>query len=190
MPDPHILADREKALEDLFFEKENRRLVEKLKAEKEHAEARQALAQLTGLSDEALLDKLVDLGLRTETWAALTLVPLVEVAWADGSVDARERKAVIAGAEANGVVPGSASAELLASWLEQRPSTGYLDAWDATIKALCADLDEGDRNRMRDEILDRARRVAASAGGFLGLGGKISSAEQRVLDALATAFGS
>ena len=183
-----ILADREKALEELFFEKQNRKLVEKLKAEKEQTEAMHALAELTGLDDETLLEKLVGLGLRTETWAALTLVPLVEVAWANGNVDDKERKAVIAGAEANGIAAGSASASLLASWLEQRPDAGYLDAWDSTMKALCAHLDEGDRRRMQDEILERARRVAKSAGGFLGLGGKVSGEEQRVLDALARAF--
>ena len=42
-----ILADREKALEDLFFDKENKRLAEKLRAEREAASQREALAAVT-----------------------------------------------------------------------------------------------------------------------------------------------
>ena len=75
-----ILADREKALEELFFEKQNRKLVEQLRAEREQAEAREGLASLTGIEDPALIETLVGLELRPETWAALSLLPLVEVA--------------------------------------------------------------------------------------------------------------
>jgi tellurite resistance protein len=183
------LADREKALEDLFFDKQNRELVEKLRAEREAESHREALASVTGLKDEALLDKLVGLDLRPETWAALSLVPLVEVAWADGSIDPKERVAVLSAAEANGVTRGSAPFQLLEQWLEERPAAGYLEAWGASIVALCRELDESERGGMKREVLGRAQRVAEAAGGFMGLGSKTSADEQRVLDELARAFG-
>ena len=183
-----ILSDREKALEDLFFEKENRKLVEKLRAEREAGELREGLALMTGIQDDALLDKLLSLDLRPETWAALSLVPLVEVAWADGKVDAKERAAVLAAAEANGVQKGSASFDLLASWLEVRPDSGYLEAWGASIVDLCAHLDPAQRGAMKREVLARAERVAEATGGLLGLGGRISGVERKVLDQIGKAF--
>jgi len=183
-----ILADREQALEDLFFAKENHRLVEALRAEREAESKRDALAAMTGLKDEALLTKLVELDLRPETWAALALVPLVEVAWANGEVEDKERTAVLSAAEANGVLRGSASFGLLESWLEQRPAAGYLEAWGASIVDVCVELDATQRGNMQREVLARARRVAEAAGGFLGLGPKVSVEEQRVLDEIAKAF--
>ena len=183
-----ILADREKALEELFFEKQNRKLVEQLRAEREQAEAREGLAALTGIENDALIESLVGLELRPETWAALSLLPLVEVAWADGNVDDKERQAVLSAAEANGVGRGSASRELLESWLAERPASGYLEAWGASMVEICAHLQPEERETMRREVTQRARRVAEATGGFLGLGNRISPDEQRVLDDLDKAF--
>jgi len=183
-----ILADREKALEDMFFEKQNRELVERLRAEKEAASEHEGLAAMTGIEDDALIDKLLSLNLNTKTWAALSLIPLVEVAWADGRVDAKERAAVLSAAEANGVTKDSAGFELLSQWLETRPTAGYLEAWGASIVDVCAHLDPSERAGMKREVLARAQRVAEAAGGFLGLGSKVSSDERRVLDEIAKAF--
>jgi hypothetical protein len=41
---------------------------------------------------------------------------------------------------------------------------------------------------MRDKLLGRARAVAEAAGGFLGLGKKISPEEETALGMLANAF--
>jgi hypothetical protein len=49
-------------------------------------------------------------------------------------------------------------------------------------------LDPQARQRLRDEVMGRARAVAEAAGGFLGLGRKVSAAEEAVLRELAQAF--
>jgi hypothetical protein len=188
MIEKKILADREKALEELFFEKENRKLLERIRAEAEQVSAKQGLADLTGIRDEALLEKLVQLGIRPGKWAALALIPLVEVAWADGAVEERERRAVLSAAEANGVAKDGAAHQLLEQWLAERPDAAYLGAWGEYIVDLCAELGEPERGALRQEILGRARQVAESAGGILGLGNKVSEAEQRALDELEKAF--
>ena len=58
----------------------------------------------SGLTDPDLLNLLLELGIDSETLAALTLVPLVEMAWADGSISAHERVAVLEAATLIGVV--------------------------------------------------------------------------------------
>jgi hypothetical protein len=186
--DPRVLRDREKALEDQFFAKENERLKERLRHKQEKTEALDELKRLTAIEDETILEHMVDLGIRPDTWTAISLVPLIEVAWASGKVEDAERRAVIGAAESNGVDPGSPAAELLESWLSRRPNARLLETWGEYIVALCAEISPEGKTALKGEVLGRAKRVAEAAGGFLGLGNKISSEERVVLDELAKAF--
>ncbi|MDH3521803.1 MAG: hypothetical protein OEM49_15250 [Myxococcales bacterium] len=188
MHEKKFLADRQKALEEVFFEQENRRLVERIQAEEAKLAAKHGLKEISGIADDALIEQLVALQIRPGSWAAMALIPLVEVAWASGKVEEKERRAVLSAAEANGVTKGSASFELLEQWLEQRPAPAYLEAWGLYIVELCAELGEAERAALQNEILGRARQVAEAAGGLLGFGTKISEKEQRVLGELAKAF--
>ena len=121
-----FLGDRKKALEESFFAKENARLLDHMKAEKASKASKERLAEISGIDDEAVLGKLAALNIESDTWAAISLVPLVEVAWADGKIDEKERRAVLSAAEANGIFSGSPSHELLESWLSRRPDAGHL----------------------------------------------------------------
>ena len=186
-----VLRDREKALENQYFAKEEQRLLEKIREQRAHLAEKQALADATGLTDDVLLQKLVDLGIETSTWAALLLVPLVEVAWADagsGGLDDREVLAVLAAAEAQGARKGEPGHELIERWLEKRPDPGLLEAWGEYIVTLCADLTPTERRALRDEILGRVLKVAEAAGGLLGTFGKVSSEEKRMIAELEKAF--
>ena len=132
MSSDEFLGDRKKALEDSFFAKQNQRLVEELRRKREKEAAREALLEMTGIDDAALLEHLVELDIGPDTWTAISLVPLVEVAWADGTVDAKERRAVLSAAEASGFVPGSPSYVLLEGWLNTRPGRGLMETWAST----------------------------------------------------------
>ena len=118
---PEILRDRGRSLEDEFFRREDQRLLAKLNDLKAAATTREALAKASGINAPEVLDKLLALGIKAETVAALSIVPLVEVAWADGSLDARERQVILDRARDSGVAPGSTAQALLEAWLERRP---------------------------------------------------------------------
>ena len=98
-----FLGDRKKALEESFFAKENQRLLERMREEKRKLAAKDALAGASRIQDDALLDRLVELEIGPDTWTALSLIPLVEVAWADGVLEARERRAILEAAANTGV---------------------------------------------------------------------------------------
>jgi len=182
------LTDRRKALEEEFFRKENERLAAELRLKHLTESSKADLRAVSGIEDEAVLEKLVELGIGAGTLAAMTLVPLVEVAWADGRMDAKEHDAILKGAAAQGVEPGSEAHALLADWLENRPPPRLLAAWRDYVGALCDEMLPEDRQKLKREVLSRARTVAEAAGGFLGLGGKISDEEQQVFGILETAF--
>ena len=189
MPDkPEILSDRQKALEEQFFAKQSEELKRRLRQKREQEETATSLSEVSGITQRDVVARLVALGIRAETWAAVSLVPLVEVAWANGVVEENERRAVLSAAEANGVTPGSAAHEMLESWLLHRPDAGLLQAWGEYIVALSASVAPAQTSALRDEILGRARHVAEAAGGFLGLGNKISPEERIVLEQLEKAF--
>lgn len=188
MPDKEFLGDRKKALEEQFFDKQNRELVEKMRSQQRQQAAAQGLAQVSGISDEPLLRRLAELGIEPDTWAAISLVPLVEVAWADGAIEDKERRAVLTAAQKSGVEPGSPSHALLESWLTRRPDARLFAAWGEYIVSLCANLGSGEKERLRDGIVGRARQVAESAGGILGIVNKTSPEEEKILRELEKAF--
>jgi hypothetical protein len=186
--DARIFAERERSLEEQFFARQSEELKRRMREEHEKEKMREELRRIAVVTDEQTIDRMIELGISVDTWAAISLVPLVEVAWANGTVDAKERTAVMRAAEANGVVPASPAHQILDKWLEHRPDARLLKAWGEYIVDLCVALTPEEKRGLRDELLARARAVAEASGGFLGLGNKVSSEEEVVLDALTKAF--
>lgn len=185
----HILGEREKALEDAFFARHNQALVQKLRDADQAKTRRAAIAAASGITDEALLDKLAEMKIGPEMLAAIAYVPLVLIAWADGSLDAKEREAVLAGAREGGLDTRPEAQALLDAWLAAPPPPSLVEAWRGYVQAITAAMAPAERDSLAREILGRARRVADATGGFLGLSSRISAAEEAVLASLATAFG-
>jgi hypothetical protein len=86
------------------------------------------------------------------------------------------------------LMPGSYTR--LQHWLKKRPGADMREAWKHYIKDLCQRLKgrEQEIERLKHDLLDRARDVAQAAGGFLGFGNKMSAAESNVLGELEQAF--
>ncbi|HSL19245.1 MAG TPA: alpha-amylase family protein [Methylomirabilota bacterium] len=186
-PDATGLRKSGKALEESFFAKENERLLRKLQEQAEVAERRQALKEAMNLDDEQVIDALIAFDVRAETVAAFSIVPLVEVAWADGKIQPKERAAIIRAAEERGIQDGTPNHDLLESWLDHQPDQALMDTWKAYAHELHESLDPDVSAALKERMIARARGVAEAAGGFLGLG-KISDAEQAILDELTDAF--
>lgn len=186
--DQERIRGRGFSLEEEFFRREDQRLLERLKAAQAAESAREALSKVSGITNAAVLDKLMALEIRPAMVTALSVVPLVEVAWADGTLDAKERAAVLAHARDSGFAPGSAEQVLLEAWLDKRPEPHLLVAWGHLVEGLCEALPPAERAKMQSTLLDRARSVAKASGGTLGLGSKISKAEAAVLAKLEHPF--
>lgn len=180
--------ERGHSMEEEFFRREDEKLVAKLRAAQAKENARQALSRVTGITNGKLLDELDDLGVTTELVAALSVYPLVEVAWADGEIHEKERDAVLAYAAEHGIAKGSAENALLEAWLARKPPLHLGAAWARLVHALCESLPQAEIEKLRSKLLERARGVAGASGGVLGLGSKVSKAESAVLEKLERAF--
>ena len=141
------LEERGRALENQFYEKQDQEKLAAMKDKLESQATRDELRKASGMTDDAVLDKLVALGLRANTIAALSLVPLIEVAWADGEIQDNERSAILQGAHGKGLEDGTPGYELLQTWLKSPPGDDLFTAWESYIKALSAQLND-EQNRL------------------------------------------
>jgi hypothetical protein len=182
-----ILGIRGRHLEETFFARHNEQLLLKLKEQAQHRERLEALAKATGISNVEILDKLIELDVSVERAAAFTLVPVVEVAWADGKVQPREREAILKAAAEQGLAPGTLAYELVESWLERAPDPRLLEVWKAYTSSFVATLTSDQRDALRHDLLHRAHAVAEAAGGVLGIGA-VSNAEKAMVEEMKKAF--
>jgi hypothetical protein len=182
------LRERGKALENEFFEKQSRHLLEELRAAKQRGTDRAELARACGVEDERLLDLLLDAGVSAETVPALVLVPLLLVAWAEKEIRRPERFVVLETAAEYGIHTGSPAYALVEDWLTVRPPPSLVKAWHDYVDVLRQIMEPDYRDKFSEAILRRAKQVAQAAGGILGIAPRTSKEEHAVLDRLARAF--
>ena len=177
-----------RTMEDHFFFANDQRLIEARKALKQMQETKENLAKVSGIHNEAVLEKLVALDIRPETLATLFAIPLIEVAWADGEMHEKERSELRKFAETTGLRNKDIDHELVSVWLKDKPDPALMEAWEHYIQALSRQLSKEECQSLKNDVLADARAVAQAAGGFLGFG-KLSLEEQKMLDRLEAAFG-
>jgi hypothetical protein len=183
----NAFEERRKALEDEFFHRVDQELLAKLRKKFADQAARRALAAASGFSDETLLDELLQLKIAPDTLGAVSLIPLVLVAWSDRGVDLRERRAVLQAAVEEGVDPDGPAYHLLEFWLENEPSPQLDETWRHFVKVVLPSLTAETKIAFREEIMKQARKAAKASRPGLGAK-KISAEEARALNDLERTF--
>lgn len=179
MPERDAFADRGRGLEEEYFRKREAELVEKLRQRHAADATRQQLSEQAGVADTEILQDLQELGYTPETVSLLYLVPLVEVAWAEGGVSDRERELIVEAARARGIEAGSTADALLTEWLTTEPSEQVFERNLRVIRAILAARPEAEREASRSDLLSTATAVAEASGGVLGF--RAVSPEERAL---------
>ena len=180
MADKEFLGDRRRTQEEEYFQRREQELIAKLQQRAREDATRGRLAERAGVADQEILRDLDMLGFTPETVMLLHLVPLLQVAWAEGSVSDGEQALMVEAARARGIEAGSAADSQLATWLATRPS---LDFFEGTLRAIVAILQARppeQREASRRELLSSCTAIASASGGVLGVG-KLSPQERNVL---------
>lgn len=183
-----ILNSRGSALEELFFLRQDKVLIENKRQLDKMEHSLKTVAEISGISDDALLRRLLELNIQLDVLATISIIPLIEVAWADGKIQKKERDVILNAAEACGMGRGRIGHSLLEQWLHHRPPKGLLQSWIYYVRGLCQLLSDAERQALKTDLLGRARAVAEAAGGFLGLTSKVSLREEDMLFTLGRAF--
>jgi hypothetical protein len=175
------LTERSRKSEEDYFRRKEQELVVKLRRKTEAQAHRKGLAEAIGLENEQILDVLREMGFDRATVVVLFLVPLLQVAWSDGSITDRERALILEAAHAHGVKEGTPAHDRLNEWLATRPPEQQFERALQVIRDLMIFQSTDARQTTTGKLLDACERIAAASGGFLGLGSKISSEEAAVL---------
>ncbi len=181
----NTLQARGRALHERFFARVNRERLEALRDAMKAEEEARALEDVLGVHDETLLAHLVSLGLTHDTVAALSLVPLIAVAWSDKILQNKEREAILLEAVSMGIHPSSDTYHLIEQWLTVEPNEQLVADWSAYVTELKPHLSAEQLSGMRDAILPRAERIARASGGFPGITSGTSAEERLSLEWLA-----
>jgi hypothetical protein len=173
------LRDRGRALEDDYFRKRDNELIEKIRRRAEMGAERRRFGQQAGVADEETLNDLQTLGFTSETVKLLHLVPLVQMAWADGGVSDGERDLIVQAARSRGIETGSAADRQLAAWLADRPSGELFEKTLRAIGAILHALPVAEREASQRDLLAYSTAIASASGGILGF--RTVSEEERQL---------
>jgi len=185
MAEHEKIGERGRAMEEEYFRKRDRELVEKLRKARADEDAKRAMGASTGLQDPALLQALLDLGFTPDTVTLLPLVPVVQMAWAEGGVTKHEFDLVLKLAAARGVAEGSPAHQQLIDWLGTRPAPAVFAGAGRLIRAM---LDAGSGqvgDLTADDLVAYCEQIAGASGGMLGLG-RISVEERTLLTQIAS----
>lgn len=188
MSDENQLGKRGKALEDEYFHRKEKELIEKLRQRHAVEAQRQELSAATGIPDEDILKTLQEMGYTRDTVSLLHLVPLINVAWADGKVTAAEREMILEAASLHGVTGGSPAYLKLTDWLDNRPSDEFFEQALRVVGSILKSSPATGGLRGGD-VLAHAIRVAEASGGILGFGNRVSDEERAMLERIASAVG-
>jgi hypothetical protein len=184
MTDYDSIHERGRALEEEYFRKKNRELIDKMRLQADRDDARRGMASATGLDDPEMLQQLESLGFTADTVALLPLVPVVQMAWVDGNVTDAERNAILKIARTRGIAEASAAFRQLTAWLANRPSPGVFESATRLIRAMI-DAPVPDAQKISpDDLVAYCETIASASGGLLGIN-KISSEERALLASLA-----
>lgn len=174
--------------EDKYFERkqaewrEDRRREKRLEAirEKEREGIQEALETSEEVAKEAL-----ELGFDKDTARVLPLVPLIEMAWADGEVSSAESRTVRELAKRFGLEPDSEAFDFMTLMLREEPSEVFFERVNRVVSHL---VSENPDNWDRDSLVELVKQVAEASGGFFGLTNPINSDERDLLEEFAELF--
>ena len=181
MSDHDAFADRGRALEEEYFRKKDRELVEKMRRAAEADQARGELSKQTGISDPAVLAELQELGFTGDTVILLPLMPVLELAWAEGGITAAERQMLVSLAKSRGIAEGSAADRQLTAWMAERPAPAVFAKAARLISALLDSGAPAAKGLTADQLVKYAEQIASASGGLLGLPIRAVSMEERNL---------
>ena len=130
---------RERVAEDEYFYRLDVELLDQMRERAAVEEERRQLAEASNIQDQGLLDDLARVGFNPRNARLLHLVPLIQVAWVDGSVSRAERDRHRESGPSPGIEEGCAADQQLTMWLDQRPSD---EVFETAVRALRASRDD------------------------------------------------
>ncbi|MEZ4234766.1 MAG: hypothetical protein R3F59_01095 [Myxococcota bacterium] len=121
------------------------------------------------------------MGLDRRNLRSLPLLPLVEVAWADGRIQPGESRVILEAADDRQL--NDDDRLMLEDWMRHSPSPAYLRSGRVALAWLRRHGDPSIDPQTLEHLVDDAQRVAEAAGGLFGFR-RVCRAERETLERL------
>ena len=141
------------------------------------------------LSDRQLAERMLLLGFDAETASVLYLLPLIQVAWANGSVSRAERAQILRILRLREIPEGSRAWQMCESLLESRPTDIFLHNSRRLLQGMLKNKGRAVEVQVERELIELCLDVAEVSGGIFGFGRRVSGAEEEAIRAIAATFG-
>jgi tellurite resistance protein len=181
MRKPHSGGKPPLSKEEDYFRRQETELLEQRRREAEDRAEHLEVKRATGIDDDSVIAELRADGYNRETIPLLHLVPLIQVAWADGEISQNERRHILEAARMHGVEEGNSAHAQLVSWLDTNPGDDFFGRSLKAVRAILHALEPEHRQTRADDLLTLCTKVAAASGGFFGIGQKVSAEERKLL---------
>ena len=179
-----MLEERRRTQEEEYFRQREHALLSRMHQRAALEAELEGIRSATGVADADVAKAVRELGYQPETVPLVYLAPLVQVAWADGRLTAREREYIEAAARARGIEAGSAAHEQLVQWLDAAPPDECFRGTLQVLRRLLYALPAVERATREREVLVSCHGVAGASRGLLGLGPRLSAAERSLLETI------
>ena len=180
MTDRDAFADRGRSLEEEYFHRKEREVIDKMRVRAAAEEQRRRLGETAGVADEEVLRDLQDLGYTPETLMMLFLVPVIQTAWAEGGISDKERALIVKAARSRGIAEGAPSDQQLNIWLATRPSDETFEKSLRAIRTILQAQPSEARDASEKDLLSLATAIASASGGIVGFR-SVSDEERQIL---------
>lgn len=140
------------------------------------------LADVIGVSDSTTLHVLRAAGYTADTVKLLDFVPLVLVAWADGTMSRRERAVILDAAAASQIESQTPADNLLQEWLAECPFAPFCNTSLHALRVVIGALPPAQRASKFRDLLGRCGGVASASRSVFGFGLTVSQKERRAIE--------
>jgi len=178
----HLETERE------YFYRLDVELIDHMRRRAALQERRQRIAEACQIQDPRILDALEELGYDQATIALLYFVPLVHVAWIDGSVSQAERNRILVMAGLRGVKENPPAYQQLLAWLDKRPSEEFFAGTLTVIENMLNSLPPDEHEARGTSLIQGCREVAFASCGLFGWKSKVCIAKRLLLHDLSRRF--
>ena len=127
----------------------------------------QILAALN-LPDRKLAERMLLLGFDAETASVLYLLPLIQIAWANGSVSRAERAQILRILRLREIPEGSRAWQMCESLLASRPTEAFLQSSRELLQAVLKSKGRAAEIQFERELIVLCLDVAEVSGGIFG----------------------
>jgi hypothetical protein len=164
-------------------------LINSMRSQAESQEHRLRLEEASQIHKPELIEALEKLGFDDTTVMLLFVVPLVQVAWADGAISPIERDHIMAIAALRGVESNTPAHRQLMAWLDRQPQPEFFEGTLKAIEGVLSSLLPTERKSRREALLLCCRDAAAAPCHFFGWLSRVCAAKRKAIEEIAMRLG-